>query len=100
MKASLSTPPRQPGHSAEPQRRVDVVVAEDENGRRQVVLRDLSLGHGVGWYAQKTIRLDPEQVDALMRALCCAKQSCALRHDTSSAGSAQILQLSPNLRDD
>ena len=55
-------------------RRIEVAVTHEPDGRRQVVMRDLSYGPGIGWYAQKTIRLDPEQVDALMRELCCCKQ--------------------------
>jgi len=69
--------------------------------RRQVVLRDMSFGEGIGWYTQKTIRLDPEQVDALMRALCCAKQGCAQQpcapEESAPQGNtvgARILQLS------
>ena len=56
------------------QRRVEVRVESDDEGRRQVILEDFSYGPGIGWYVQKTIRLDPQQVDALMGALCCAKQ--------------------------
>ena len=56
------------------QRRVEVRVETDNDGRRQVILEDFSYGPGIGWYVQKTIRLDPQQVDALMGALCCAKQ--------------------------
>jgi hypothetical protein len=56
------------------QRRVEVRVETDDDGRRQVILEDFSYGPGIGWYVQKTIRLDPQQVDALMGALCCAKQ--------------------------
>ena len=56
------------------QRRVEVRVESDDDGRRQVILEDFSYGPGIGWYVQKTIRLDPQQVDALMGALCCAKQ--------------------------
>ncbi len=55
-------------------RRIDVDVVMDEAGNRQVVLEDMSFGTGVGWYAQKTIRLDSEQVRALMRALCTCRQ--------------------------
>ena len=56
------------------QRRVEVRVESDDDGRRLVILEDFSYGPGIGWYVQKTIRLDPQQVDALMGALCCAKQ--------------------------
>ena len=73
-----------PQRNAELQgRRVEVVVTDSTDGRRQVELRDLSYGPGIGWYTQKTIRLDPEQVEALMGSLCCAKQSCAKRRSAT-----------------
>jgi hypothetical protein len=56
-------------------RRIEVQVILGPDGQRQVILQDLSHGPGVGWYVQKTIRLDREQVDALLRELCCARQS-------------------------
>ena len=62
--------------SRSPRRRVEVVVTQRENGKRQVLLQDLSFGAGVGWYVQKTIELDPDQVDALLRALCTARKPC------------------------
>ena len=58
----------------EPERRIDVKVTHNEDGTRQVILQDLTYSPGIGWYAQKTIRLDPQQVDALMGALCCVRQ--------------------------
>ena len=58
-----------------PHRRVEVAISYDTHGKRVVALEDLSYGPGVGWYVQKTIRLDPEQVDALLRSLCCARQA-------------------------
>jgi hypothetical protein len=65
--------PSQLSSNAE-QRRIDVRVELDEAGRKQIILQDLSYGPGIGWYAQKTIRLDPEQLEALMGALSCARQ--------------------------
>ena len=62
--------------SRSPRRRVEVVVTQREDGKRQVLLQDLSFGAGVGWYVQKTIELDPDQVDALLRALCTARKPC------------------------
>ena len=56
--------------ASDDQRRVEVRVETDNDGRRQVILEDFSYGPGIGWYVQKTIRLDPQQVDALMGALC------------------------------
>jgi len=57
-------------------RRVEVVVEQKEDGRREVLLQDLSFGSGVGWYVQKTMRLDPEQVEALLKSLCVARCEC------------------------
>ena len=57
-----------------PARRIQVEHEIGPDGQRQVVLQDLSYGEGLGWYVQKSIRLDPQQVDALLGALCCARQ--------------------------
>ena len=54
---------------------MEVSISHDASGKRIVSLEDLSYGPGVGWYVQKTIRLDPEQIDALLGSLCCARQS-------------------------
>jgi hypothetical protein len=62
--------------SRSPDRRVEVVVTHAENGKRQVLVQDLTYGAGVGWFVQKTIELDPDQVDALLRALCTARSPC------------------------
>jgi hypothetical protein len=83
-------------------RRVEVVVAEAGSGAKEVLVRDMSHGDGVGWYVQRTIRLDAQQVDALMRALCCARQSCGRARSEGGAsttgevahrGSDKIVQL-------
>lgn len=91
------------GNFEQLERRVEVAVTQDEQGRRQVLLQDLSYGPGVGWYVQRTIRLDPEQVDALVRSLCCARQPCALgalgssgdrsKNEGATSGDPQILTL-------
>ena len=62
--------------SGDEQRRIDVRVELDDAGRRQTIIQELSYGPGIGWYAQKTIRLDPEQLEALLGALSCARQEC------------------------
>jgi len=75
-----------------PGRRVEAIVSETPGGRRQVVVQDLSYGPGVGWYVQKSIRLDAEQVEALLGALCCARQDCrrlpSVGSTPNAAGSA------------
>lgn len=57
-------------------RRVEVIVEQKDDGRREVLVQDLSFGAGVGWYVQKTMRLDPEQVEALLKSLCVARCEC------------------------
>ena len=86
---------------ADPHRRVEVAVTRTADGRRKVLLRDLSHGQGIGWYAQKTIALDPEQVDALVRALCCARSPCASDEGSSpaSTGEGKIIKIT-SFRDD
>jgi hypothetical protein len=79
-------------------RRIEVHITQGPDGRRQVVLQDLSHGPGVGWYVQKTIRLDREQVDALLASLCCARQggSAPCPEAGKAAGTsaeARILQI-------
>jgi hypothetical protein len=56
-------------------RRIEVTVHGDGRGAREVLLRDLSFGPGLGWYPQRTIRLDAHQAEALLKALCCARQT-------------------------
>jgi hypothetical protein len=102
--SSRPAPQRSRGtpRGSSPNRRVEVSISHDAAGKRIVSLEDLSYGPGVGWYVQKTIRLDPEQVDALLRSLCCARQMspCAgsgcrpgesLDHQVAEAG--KILHL-------
>ena len=78
-------------------RRIEVQVTQGPDGKRQVVLQDLSHGPGVGWYVQKTIRLDREQVDALLGALCCARHGgsfpCPEAEKGSAAPDTRILQI-------
>jgi hypothetical protein len=66
--APLSTPPSD-------DRRIEVTEVIDEHGISQVLVQDLRHGAGVGWYVQRTIRLDRAEVDALLRKLCCARQA-------------------------
>lgn len=68
----------------ESNRRVEVTVTVDKTGERQVVLQDLSFGNGIGWYTEKSIRLDSKQVEALLRRLCACRQHPSTRPDPSS----------------
>ncbi len=58
----------------ESNRRVEVSVTVDSAGERQVVLQDMSYGNGIGWYTEKSVRLDSKQVEALLRSLCTCRQ--------------------------
>ena len=58
----------------ESNRRVEVSVSFDSSGERQVLLQDMSFGNGVGWYTEKSVRLDSKQVEALLRSLCACRQ--------------------------
>ncbi len=58
----------------ESNRRVEVSVTVDSAGERQVLLQDMSFGNGIGWYTEKSVRLDSKQVEALLRSLCSCRQ--------------------------
>ncbi len=55
-------------------RRIEVNRILNDDGSSVVLVQDMSYGPGVGWYPQKTIRLDDAQVNALLRKLCCARR--------------------------
>ena len=61
------------GWGERPRRRIEVNRILGEDGSSHVLVQDLAFGEGVGWFAQKSIRLDDEQVEALLKALCCAR---------------------------
>ena len=83
-------------------RRIEVHITQGPDGTRQVLLQDLSHGPGVGWYVQKTIRLDREQVDALLRSLCCARHGGSLPCPDKASGpdakEARILSIESLLK--
>ena len=58
----------------ESNRRVEVTITVDSTGERQVILQDMSFGNGIGWYTEKSVRLDSKQVEALLRSLCACRQ--------------------------
>lgn len=60
---------------SQPHRRIEVNRIFAEDGTSHVLVQDMSYGPGVGWYPQKTIRLDGEQVEALLQKLCCEHSS-------------------------
>jgi hypothetical protein len=83
-------------------RRIEVHITHGPGGTRQVLLQDLSHGPGVGWYVQKTIRLDREQVDALLRSLCCVRHGgslpCPDAAKSTGAPEARILSIESLLK--
>jgi len=66
------------------ERRFDVQTIDSADGRREIVLQELSWGEGIGWYVQKTLHLDSQEVDALMGALCCARQELTVSRRSRS----------------
>jgi len=56
-----------------PNQRFEVEVCERGGGRRELTLKELSFGTGVGWFVQKSIWLEAPQVEALLKALCCLR---------------------------
>ena len=78
------------------ERRVEVRITVDKTGGRQVVLQDMSFGSGVGWYTQKSIHLDQQQVEALMGALCACRQIAQRDSDTACPAGARDATKNPN----
>ena len=79
------------------ERRLTVNVDRDENGRDEIIVRDLNFNETVGWYAQKSLRLSPEEVDVLIRRLAAhrstlRKRSSAQRPATHKSETPTILR--------
>lgn len=51
-------------------RRIEVREVFLGDGKREVLLQEMNFCDGLGWYPQKTIRLDSDQVDSLLKQLC------------------------------
>jgi len=98
-RSTANTYPRDPADGklgpAVQDRHIEVAVTHNGDGSRQVLLQDLSYGQGIGWYAQKTIRLDSQQVDAILGALCCMRQAAVKNPPSTTCGrkEAQIISL-------
>ncbi len=98
-----------PSQGREENRRIEVNRVFEEDGSSYVLLQDMSFGPGVGWYPQKTIRLDGEQVEALLKKLCCEhKSNKAQKEDlvrpenwtqTESRSTAQVINFPANKLD-
>ena len=86
-----------------PNQRYEVEVSEDGRGRSDLTLRELSWGTGVGWFVQKSIRLEAPQVESLRKALCCLRPQparCGCRLEQSGEArnvvpSGEILKFDP-----
>jgi hypothetical protein len=52
---------------------IAVILRVEEDGPCEINLILQAWGEGIGWYPQKTIRLDPSQIDPLQRVLGIAK---------------------------
>lgn len=53
-----------------PHERIEVTSGKGENGQPTVVLTHQSWGEGIGWYAQSSVTLEPNQFEQLKRAMC------------------------------
>ena len=85
-----------------PNQRFEVEVCERGGGRRELTLKELSFGTGVGWFVQKSISLEAPQVEALLKALCCLRaqpsRKCPMIPPSSEekpVHSAEILRFDP-----
>jgi hypothetical protein len=80
--------------SARPDEQVEVLI-EGTAGAERVALRLSTWTEGLGWCAQKTIRLDASQLDELHRAVTVARHR--LNRRRADAGQinapAQVIQL-------
>ena len=76
-----------------PDQKIEVVV-ESDSGVERVALRCFTWTEGLGWCAQKTIRLEAEQLDELHRAITAARHGLARRRADAGLphASAQIIQ--------
>jgi hypothetical protein len=80
--------------SAREDQRVEVVL-EQRGGEDVVALRHSVWTEGLGWCAQKTIRLDADQLDELHRAVTVARHRVNRRRGEAGQASrtAQVIQL-------
>lgn len=67
------------------ERRLKVTVERDTSGHEAIVLQDLNFNESVGWYAQKSLRLSPEEVDVLIRQLAAHRSTLRKRPRRPSA---------------
>lgn len=81
-------------HSASQSQKVEVVV-EKRDGDDYVALKYLTWTEGLGWCCQKTIRVEPEHLDDLHRAITVARHR--VKRMRAEAGQvsqpAQVIQL-------
>lgn len=80
--------------SSRPDQQVEVVI-EGAAGREHVALRFSTWADGLGWCTQKTIRLEPDQLDELHRATTVARHRLARRRsdDGQQREPARVIQL-------
>jgi len=61
-----------------PNQRLELELSLSSEGKRELTLRELCWGTGVGWFTHKSIQLDAPQIDNLLKALCCLRQPSGL----------------------
>jgi hypothetical protein len=78
-----------------PNQRLEVELSLEGQGRRELVLRELCWGTGVGWFTHKSVKLEAPQIDSLLKALCCLRQPssrercCPLLEGQGAAGAGE-----------
>lgn len=81
-------------NSSPEERKIEILI-EPQSGGDQVMLRYSTWTDGLGWCSQKTIRLDPEHLDDLHRALTVARHRVNRRRADSGEVKepAKVIQL-------
>ena len=94
MQASNKTVTGPAPQTAPTEQRVEVVIEQHE-GAPRVALKYMTWTEGLGWWGQKTILLDVDQLDDLHRAITVARHR--LTHQRAEAGepvaTAQVIRL-------
>ena len=80
--------------SSRPEQKIEVVM-QCRDGAEQIALRLSTWTDGLGWCAQKTIELEPDQLDELHLAVTVARRRVASRRAESDqpATPAKVIRL-------
>jgi hypothetical protein len=61
-----------------PNQRLLVAIAQGDDGRTTIELREQHYGEGVGWFDQRTVTLDPREWQQLQTILGAAPESASI----------------------